>query len=456
MTGIERLRELIKDYRSGHECEGIECGELSCGECIAKNVIKPIADQIERDLTERSELERDMMGDTTENVRLIVGGVINDMERHVLGHEGMEDSPVARWSRELRAALGGGERDPSKDVSMSAYDLLPQEDREAIAWVREHGGLERVKQQRCESIPRAAYERKRRALLGHIAECETALGKRRKAIARLADENDALRLERAQMRPRLMPEGMEWPRYDTGELVDFGDEVDRGDGVGASVNKAVFYGDQWRLYDRYGCEINEDMMGPGERVKHPAPKVLDADGVEIRVGDTVWHEDGSELVVEGFGNEEDGETLVKVSDMSETSVGWSECRCLSLTHRAPVLAADGRPLREGETVWFTDNGENRLTVTKIVTLKNSASIYVRDETDDDEYVGVSPSQLTHERPDSLDRLAEDIGAMLAAWRSNKDLFDAQEAAAGCVGENTLGAALDSLVRRAKKLAERDA
>lgn len=34
------------------------------------------------------------------------------------------------------------------------------------------------------------------------------------------------------------------------------------------------------------------------RVKRPEPKVLDADGVEIKVGDTVWHEDGSEQLVE--------------------------------------------------------------------------------------------------------------------------------------------------------------
>lgn len=29
----------------------------------------------------------------------------------------------------------------SEPVTMSAYDLLPDEDRKAIAWVREHGGL---------------------------------------------------------------------------------------------------------------------------------------------------------------------------------------------------------------------------------------------------------------------------------------------------------------------------
>lgn len=58
------------------------------------------------------------------------------------------------------------------------------------------------------------------------------------------------------------------------------------------------------------------------------------------------------------------------------------------------------------------------------------------------------------RPDSLGRLAKDIVAMVVALRSNRSLFDAQEAAAGCVGENTMDAALDSLVRRVKALAER--
>lgn len=35
--------------------------------------------------------------------------------------------------------------DPANDVSMSAYDLLPPDERESIAWVREHGGVENVK-----------------------------------------------------------------------------------------------------------------------------------------------------------------------------------------------------------------------------------------------------------------------------------------------------------------------
>ena len=151
MTGIDRLRAIAGAW-----------DEWGLGGTLAE-----MADQIER--------ERACDADTIENIRLIVGGVVDEMEHHILGHEGMEDSPVARWARELRGALKSDTsdergaqnpswhdpadaadvtsdapkvtRDPAEDVSMSAYDLLPQEDREAIAWVREHGGLSHVKEE---------------------------------------------------------------------------------------------------------------------------------------------------------------------------------------------------------------------------------------------------------------------------------------------------------------------
>ena len=121
MTGIERLRTLAGAW----DAYGLS------------GILEYVARQIE--------LERACDADTAENIRLIVGRVIDDMERHVSGVEGADDSPVTRWARELREALCGDEHDPDADVSMSAYDLLPQEDRDAVAWVRERGGLERVK-----------------------------------------------------------------------------------------------------------------------------------------------------------------------------------------------------------------------------------------------------------------------------------------------------------------------
>ena len=188
MTGIERLRGVAVFWR--------------------ENRLDDIVEQIERE-----------QGGRVSRMRVL--SVVTDMERHVSGAEGMEDSPVARWARELRAALGGNGRDPAEDVSMSAYDLLPQEDREAIAWVRERGGLERVKAQRRESMPRAAYERKKAGFLDHIAECERALGRRREIISELNHRASDLTRENAELRKRAMPEGYEWPRYEEAPMDNY-------------------------------------------------------------------------------------------------------------------------------------------------------------------------------------------------------------------------------------------
>lgn len=190
MSGIDRLRAIAGAW-----------DEWGLGGALA-------------DIAEQIELERACDADTIENIRLIVGGVIDDMERHVSGHEGMEDSPVARWARELREALGGDGRDHAADVSVSAYDLLPQEDREAVAWVREHGGLDHVRAEWRSRVPYDRYELMRQRLLGHIAECETALGRRNQRIAELGRRVNDLMIENVEMRRRAMPDGCKWPRFE--------------------------------------------------------------------------------------------------------------------------------------------------------------------------------------------------------------------------------------------------
>ena len=48
-------------------------------------------------------------------------------------------------AKRLRAIA---EHDADDVTTVSAYDLLPDEDRKAIAWVREHGGLGAVEKRR--------------------------------------------------------------------------------------------------------------------------------------------------------------------------------------------------------------------------------------------------------------------------------------------------------------------
>ena len=363
-------------------------------------------------------------------------------------------------------------RDSAADVSMSAYDLLPQEDREAIAWVREHGGLDEVEAHwsgrvSLTSVKRmvALHKEKRDRLKAHALWLERKCGERRERIRELErnlakSASDQLKADSAlydlsrelrdvckahgidpgedplgaldeALDSRLMPEGMEWPRFEDDAPVRFLDDFERyGDENGVSVVT---------MYSDGSFALNCRAYSKGEHVNRPAPKVLDADGVEIRVGDEVF------VIATGKTHhvtviDHIGKRFKSMEQMGDDAT-WLDPMCF--THRAHVLAADGRPLREGETVWDTKGNGPYI----IEGIENDGVVRIKGN--DLDYFG---ADFTHERPDSLDRLAEDIGAMVVAWRSNRDLFDAQEAAAGCVGENTLGAALDSLVRRARALA----
>ena len=149
-----------------------------------------------------------------------------------------------------------------------------------------------------------------------------------KMMTAIADRIDA---------ERALPEGMEWPRFEDGELVKVGDEVEYKDET-MRVYLATFDSDGWALWcSREG--IDGRLSGSfGERVKRPAPKVLDADGVPIKVGDTVY------------------------------------CN------------GEDEPLRVSH---ITDSIK--------VTLINSHASYCT----------VNPSRLSHERPDSWEKLEED-------------------------------------------------
>lgn len=105
----------------------------------------------------------------------------------------------------------------------------------------------------------------------------------------------------------------------------------------------------------------------------------------------------------------------------------------TLTHRAPVLAADGRPLREGETIYLTDS-PTAFVVDDIMTRDDGETVVHLEGG-----AWNLPQYLTHERPDSWERLEED------ARRLDIDLNDTTD------GYPRMSFCRD-LVRRAKALA----
>lgn len=122
-----------------------------------------------------------------------------------------------------------------------------------------------------------------------------------------------------------------WPKFEDGEPVWFGDDVS-----GMDVRSFVFTESCVMVTNLTSVPAYGECRKYGERVKRPAPKVLDADGVPIKVGDAVWHEDGAMLRVDGFGGIEDGETIVNVH-VIRGATPWREVRSLSLTHTKPEL-----------------------------------------------------------------------------------------------------------------------
>ena len=442
MTGIERLEGISMAFRG-----------YTWGASLSE-ALSDIAGQIAREHAE----DCFRMGERAAD------GKFGPKTRHEAALALLDDWEREAIERERDRRLG-----IAADVSMSAYDLLPQEERDAIAWVREHGGLEEVKSHWTGRVPLSNVKRmvelhkaRRDRLKAHASFLELKCRERQARIVELSKLKcayvDALNgvckrlgltdgtglpdmpeVIWTELDRRLMPEGMEWPRYEDGEPVRIGDKfsINIGDKDEAVVVESIDF------YDEKTCvcyPIGYTILRPGERVKRPT-KVLDADGVEIRVDDEVFNvQTGNHHVtcVDTAGK------LFRSMEQMDGDSTWLDPMCF--THRAPVLAADGLPLRKGETVYEVDEGIKHVVDHIEYEGGGTPNVYFMDGK------WAYPALLTHERPDSLDRLAEDIGAMATAWRANRDLFDAQEAAAGCVGENTMGAALDSLVRRARALA----
>ena len=114
------------------------------------------------------------------------------------------------------------ERELNASVADSPYDAILPEEREAIAWVRDHGGLDAVKRRwECLSycadpVPRSYAERRIASRQRQIDESHAALRRRNERIAELERERNELyemvrqlNARTDEMEKHLMPEGME-------------------------------------------------------------------------------------------------------------------------------------------------------------------------------------------------------------------------------------------------------
>ena len=153
----------------------------------------------------------------------------------------------------------------------------------ALNFVEEHGGLEKARREL------------ERVETWHLDKLE---------MYRLCTKYGGVK----RLKRHLMPEGLEWPIYDTGEPVGFGDEFLNARG-GASVLRTVLIKDcrdslGGDFYWKIGKGKNAVTMKNGEPVKRPAPKVLDGkNNVTVRDGKgTGWFVDADNLTHEQLDN----------------------------------------------------------------------------------------------------------------------------------------------------------
>lgn len=152
----------------------------------------------------------------------------------------------------------------------NSYDLISEEDRETLRWVRDHGGL------------------------SHVAD---ALEDFKKVVDVMGVEWSESELHTLMdiLDKRLMPEGMEWPRYENGEPVRIGGAFDCA-GKTLYVDSVQLLKKETHLWATNGKVTTAP---PDERVVRP--KVLAADGEPLEARQTVWGvETGQEYVVNAF------------------------------------------------------------------------------------------------------------------------------------------------------------
>ena len=318
------------------------------------------------------------------------------------------------------------ESEQDATVAGSPYDALPPDEREAIAWVREHGGLDAVDAIWDNDVQLAEAVISELWPDGRPDEC---------------GNDDVM----GELRRRLTPEGYEWPRYEGGPLLRYGDYYIGNDGdnqrawqirFDSNADVHVSRGGDGDGFDR----TTWDHFNKGERVRRPA--VPAADGKPLEVGQTVWRvDDGREFYV--YDIDPKGGVGVSWQDGESEAIG--SIRPDQLTHARPVLDADGVPIELGDDLYSVE-GSLKLHVSNIdrvnCRIATSAMFALGKWAD--------PSMFTHTKPeiDSWERIEEDATLSVNAYRERYGIKKHD-------GMTWPQLIREDIVRRCRALAERE-
>lgn len=200
------------------------------------------------------------------------------------------------------------------------------------------------------------------------------------------------------------------PLFEDGEPVQFGDTFVRDYGKDGTVSSLTYTKGNSDYVNINGYERHDF----DHRLKRPKPQVLDADGVECCIGETVYRID------KVAGTSDNPLVIDKVTH--DGTLWWKGGRCAParlFTHRKPtILDADGVPIEVGDKVYLVP-GEHCNTFplvgydsgTEYTVVENNSPGHRADGR-----ICISggvclsgypmPDQVTHSEPDSLEKLLE--------------------------------------------------
>ena len=177
------------------------------------------------------------------------------------------------------------------------------------------------------------------------------------------------------------------PRFEDGEPVQFGDKFEKKNGNEGTVTSIHFTDGHYYINKKHATGRPQ----LSEPLKRIATKVLDADGVEIKIGDYVYYAvkpfDGIEGTVRRI--EENGITVVV-----DCKQYMQRINSENLTHKKPVLDADGVEIEVGSMVYdLIGLYQTPLEVLEI--RENSITVSIPDGKG---YTSFTPDNLTHKEP----------------------------------------------------------
>lgn len=152
----------------------------------------------------------------------------------------------------------------------------------------------------------------------------------------------------------------------------------------------------------------------GERVKRPVPKVLGADGAPINVGDTVWAiYDGRKHVVKAVCSDE--------CTVEYEEGGWDYAKRVAHESPTPkVLDADGVEIKVGDVVYFVADKDESALIVECIDVSGEKPVVDLVYSDEiGTWHLVDPEKLTHERPDSWRLWGEDLDTAVKVGEVDK-------------------------------------